>query len=135
MYSAVERRYGRRIPALHHGKTITGVTPAVRKVLAAYSWPGNVRELRNAIESMIVVDSNGVLDLDDLTEDLQAVSPHPVEGGAGPGGLIGRPLDEVEKYYVAECLKMTDGNREEAARMLGIGERTLYRKIKEYGIG
>ena len=118
-----------------HGKTITSVTPAVRKVLAAYSWPGNVRELRNAIESMIVVDSDGVLDLDDLTEDLQAISPHPVEGGSGPSSLIGRPLEEVEKYYVAECLRMTDGNREEAARMLGIGERTLYRKIKEYGIG
>ena len=47
---------------------------------------------------------------------------------------MGRPLDEVEKYYIAEGLKVAAGNREEAARLLGIGERTLYRKIKEYGI-
>jgi two-component system, NtrC family, response regulator HydG len=118
-----------------HDKPIRAVTPAVRKVLAAYSWPGNVRELRNAIESMVVVDSDGILDLDDLTEDLQAVSPQAAESGPGTSALIGRPLDEVENYYIAECLKMTDGNREEAAKMLGIGERTLYRKIKEYGIG
>ena len=49
------------------------------------------------------------------------------------GHLVGRPLEEIEKYYIDETLKLTDGNREEAARMLGIGERTLYRKIKEYG--
>ena len=45
-----------------------------------------------------------------------------------------RPLDEIEKYYIAETLKLTGGNREEASRMLGIGERTLYRKLKEYGL-
>src|ERR1700678_3467470 len=54
-----------------HDKAIRAVTPAVRKVLLAYSWPGNVRELRNVIESMIVMDADGVLDTDDLTEDLQ----------------------------------------------------------------
>jgi two-component system response regulator HydG len=43
-------------------------------------------------------------------------------------------LEEVEKFYIAECLKHTQGNREEASRLLGIGERTLYRKIKEYHI-
>ncbi|MDB5351601.1 MAG: response regulator with CheY-like receiver, AAA-type ATPase, and DNA-binding domain [Planctomycetota bacterium] len=118
-----------------HHKTIKGVSPAVRKVLTGYSWPGNVRELRNTIESMIVIDSDGVLDLDDLTEDLQAVTPQGAESAAGVSQLIGRPLEEVEHYYIAECLKLTGGNREEAARMLGIGERTLYRKIKEFGIG
>ena len=57
-----------------HGKTITAITPAVRKVLMAYSWPGNVRELKNTIESMVVIDADGLLDLDDLTEDLQAAT-------------------------------------------------------------
>ena len=48
--------------------------------------------------------------------------------------LIGRPMEEVEKYYIQRSLELTDGNREETARLLGIGERTLYRKIKEYDL-
>ncbi len=119
-----------------HGKTITTITPAVRKVLLAYSWPGNVRELKNSIESMIVLDSDGVLDVDDLTEDLEAAAPRPRgEGPAGADPLLGRSLEEIEKHYIAETLQLTNGNREEAARSLGIGERTLYRKLKEYHIG
>jgi two-component system, NtrC family, response regulator HydG len=51
---------------------------------------------------------------------------------SGPGGLVGRPLAEVERYYIEQALQLAGGNREEAARMLGIGERTLYRKIKEW---
>ncbi len=118
-----------------HGKPLAAIAPAVRKVLMAYDWPGNVRELRNAIESMIVIDSDGVLDVDDLTEELQAAAPAVVEAGAAASSLVGRPLDEVERYCITETLKATGGNREEAARILGIGERTLYRKIKEYGGG
>ena len=49
-------------------------------------------------------------------------------------GLIGRPLEEVERFYIEKALELTQGNREEAATMLGIGERTLYRKIKEWGL-
>ena len=119
-----------------HGKSVTSITPAARKVLMAHSWPGNVRELRNTIESMVVIDADGALDVDDLTEDLQAVAP--ASSNAGQGGapsLVGRPLEEIDKFYIAETLKMTNGNREEAAKVLGIGERTLYRRIKEYSIG
>ncbi len=119
-----------------HAKTITAITPAVRKVFMAYSWPGNVRELRNTIESMIVIDTDGQLDLDDLTEDLQALtSSTRSDGPAGIDSLVGKSLEEIEKHYIIETLKRTDGNREEAAKILGIGERTLYRKIKEYGLG
>ena len=117
-----------------HAKPIRAISPAARKALTLYPWPGNVRELKNAIESMVVIDTDGVLDLDDLTEDLQAASPPPVDA-TGSEHLVGRPLDEVERFYIAETLKLSAGNREEAARLLGIGERTLYRKIKEYGIG
>ena len=48
--------------------------------------------------------------------------------------LIGRPLNEVEKYYIARALELTGGKREETASMLGMGERTLYRKIKEFDL-
>jgi two-component system response regulator HydG len=117
-----------------HGKEIKSVTPAARKALMAYAWPGNVRELRNAVESMVVIDSDSLLDVDDLTEDV-ASSISGIPSAAGTSSLVGQSIEEIEKYYIAETLKQTGGNREEAARLLGIGERTLYRKIKEFGIG
>ena len=93
-----------------------------------------MRELKNVIESMVVIDSDGVLDVDDLTEDLQVVSAAaPGDKSAAIDSLVGKPLEEIEKHFITETLKLTGGNREEAARMLGIGERTLYRKLKEYG--
>src|SRR5260370_26565655 len=105
--------------AASHSKTVTGITPAARKTLMSYSWPGNVRELKNTIESMVVIDSDGVLDIDDLTEDLVPAAP----GSLGPGSsgvdpLGGRPLEEVEKHYIAETLNLTNGNREEASKPL-----------------
>jgi two-component system, NtrC family, response regulator HydG len=119
-----------------HSKTITAITPAVRKALMAYSWPGNVRELKNTIESMVVIDSDGLLDLDDLTEDLQAASASAQsEPHSGLDSLVGKSLEQIEKHYIESTLKLTGGNREEASRLLGIGERTLYRKLKEYAIG
>ena len=107
----------------------------MRKLLRQYSWPGNVRELKNVIESMVVIDFDGVLDVDDLTEDIQAASTAaPADRRpAGADLLIGKQLEDIEKHYITETLKLSGGNREEAARMLGIGERTLYRKLKEYG--
>ena len=121
--------------ATAHSKTVKTVTPAVRKAFQSYSWPGNVRELRNVVESMVVIDSDGVLDVDDLTDDLLGASPAPTDGSTGGAShLIGHSLEDIEKYYISETLKQTKGNREEAARLLGIGERTLYRKLKEYEI-
>jgi two-component system response regulator HydG len=117
-----------------HGKPVSGITPTARKALMAYHWPGNVRELKNTIESMVVMDLDGILDVDDLTEDLQGPQDRPSEPPAGGDGMVGRSLEEIEKHYIAETLKLTDGNREETARMLGIGERTLYRKIKDFGL-
>ena len=82
---------------------------------------------------MVVVDYDGVLDLDDLPSELAVASASESAGGEGSlGSLIGKPLEEIEKQVIAETLRMCGGNREEAATMLGIGERTLYRKIKEY---
>ena len=121
-----------------HNRKITTITPASRKLLRQYSWPGNVRELKNVIESMVVIDTDGVLDVDDLTEDIQAATTTSAGTGERPTAsdtLLGKPLDLVEKHFITETLKLCSGNREEAARVLGIGERTLYRKIKEYGGG
>jgi two-component system response regulator HydG len=101
--------------------------------MATNHWEGNVRELRNAIESMVVLDHDGVINMDDVEED------SPLKRGAGtstahggPNNLIGRPLTEVERYYIEQALELTGGKREEASKMLGIGERTLYRVIKDW---
>jgi two-component system response regulator HydG len=88
---------------------------------------------------MVVLDSDGRLDVDDLPEEIVPIGEARDEssGGAARNGtdlLIGRPLTDVEKYYIERALELTGGRREEAATMLGIGERTLYRKIKEYDI-
>jgi two-component system response regulator HydG len=129
--------------AQHHGKTIKKLTNSARRRLETYDWPGNVRELKNTIEHMVVVDYDGVLDCDDLPPNLaDPEQRHPEAarhdsdasgGDASLASLVGQPLEEIERRFIAETLKHTHGNREEAARLLGIGERTLYRKIDKYG--
>ena len=124
--------------AKRHAKTIKGMSLPARVKLASYAWPGNVRQLKNVIESMVVVDCDEMLDVDDLPLELEpdtAVAAGPVDMQSGLAALVGRPLEEVEKIFIAETLKLTGGNREQAADLLGIGERTLYRKIKEYQLG
>ena len=123
-----------------HGKNVTGFSKAAHAALAAYDWPGNIRQLRNTVERMVVVDLDGLLDVDDLPDDIPPLHPEKIEAGrpsfdgVTQGGLVGRPLEEVEKYYIQRALEITGGKREEAAQMLGIGERTLYRKIKAWGL-
>jgi two-component system response regulator HydG len=84
------------------------------------------------------VDIDEVLDLDDLPDELAPSEGESATAAtAAPDGLhqlVGKPMSEIEALFIAETLKVTAGNREEAANMLGIGERTLYRKIKEYGL-
>ena len=119
--------------ALRHHKTINSMATAARRRLMAYDWPGNVRQLRNVVESMVVVDDDGILGLGDLPEEFTEEADTTLEGGSlSLSSMVGRPLVDVEKQFIADTLNLTGGNREEAAKFLGIGQRTLYRKIKEY---
>jgi two-component system, NtrC family, response regulator HydG len=117
------RRYGKKVP-----KVSNGVWTAFKN----YSWPGNVRELRNQVESMVIQDQDGTLDVDDLQEGDPLREATTETGAAGPDHLVGRPLTEVERYYAEKTLELAGGNREEAAKLLGIGERTLYRQMQEW---
>jgi two-component system response regulator HydG len=118
-----------------HGKQVKGIAEPVRRAMAAHDWPGNVRELRNLVESMVVQDQDGTLGLDDLEEGSGLKRLQPAEAAAaGPTNLVGRPLAEVERYYIEKTLELTNGNREEAARKLVIGERTLYRVIQDWKV-
>jgi two-component system response regulator HydG len=113
-----------------HGTKVKGVSPDARQVLMAYPWPGNVRQLRNTVENMVVLAAGDTLTVEDLPPEIH----HRPADAAGQqlGALAGISLEEAEKELIRNTLKMTEGNREQAAKMLGIGERTLYRKIKEY---
>jgi two-component system response regulator HydG len=116
-----------------HAKHAMTIAEPVRKAMTLYDWPGNVREMRNFIESMVVLDVDGILNIDDVQEGniLNRIQPLP---GQSPQAshLIGRPLSEVERFFIEQALSLTNGNREEASRMLGIGERTLYRVIQDW---
>jgi two-component system response regulator HydG len=116
-----------------YAKPIEGLEPEVQQVLMSYGWPGNVRELRNAIENMVVMSTRPKPGLDSLPDKIR-----PAAGaGSAVGGmtnLVGISLTQAEKELIRNTLKMVNGNREQAAKILGIGERTLYRKIKEYDL-
>jgi two-component system response regulator HydG len=123
-----------------HEKPVAHFTPAVTKRFFAYEWPGNVRELRNFVETMVVLDTDNSLDIDDLPPELilesdekpSATAEQPLGIVGGQSDLIGKSLSEIERWAIEETLKLTNDNREEAAKLLKIGARTLYRRLDEY---
>ncbi|MCU0962353.1 MAG: sigma-54 dependent transcriptional regulator [Pirellulaceae bacterium] len=124
----------RRQFAKHHRKTVDRFSADVRRRFFEFHWPGNVRQLRNAVETMVVLDGDAVLDVDDLPPELAAARPAAPAGPACLDQFVGQPLDAYEKHAIQQTLKLTSGNREEAARILGIGVRTLYRKLEKYAL-
>lgn len=128
-----------------HNKPISGIAPELRRVLAGYPWPGNVRQLRNVIEGMVVLARGERLEVEDVPDEIRSFAPRPIalltsdrQSGtagveAGPGEIsAGMSIADAEKELIRKTLESTQGNREQAAKMLGIGARTLYRKLKEY---
>jgi two-component system response regulator HydG len=132
-----------------HNHAPCNFTTSVTKKFFSYDWPGNIRQLRNFVETMVVLDMDGKLDVDDLPPELSdgdgpnqseidtAIShaqPSSLSSliGVTPSDLIGKSMDEIERWAIEETLKITAGNRDEAAKILGIGARTLYRKLDKY---
>jgi two-component system response regulator HydG len=114
-----------------HGKLLSGIEPEAQQVLMSYSWPGNVRELRNAVERMVVLSSGTTVKMEALPPEIRPVTGEAV---GGMNNLVGISIEQAEKELIRNTLKLVNGNREQAAKILGIGERTLYRKIKEYDL-
>ncbi len=115
-----------------HDTNLKGITGDARRLLMSYPWPGNVRQLKNVIENMVVLSAGERLTVEDLPSEIH--NPPERLRGEGFDALAGLSVEEVEKEHIRATLKMVDGNREQTARLLGMGERTLYRKIKEYGL-
>ena len=101
------------------------------KVLLSYDWPGNVRELENALERACVVTSASELQVRDLPTHLTA-APQDATIAAPGNGIV--PIAELEKQTILQALAHLNGDKMLAARLLGIGKTTLYRKLKEYEV-
>src|ERR1700685_4552040 len=100
------------------------------KALMAYGWPGNVRELENCIERCCAMNSGPVIHTTDLPSSVRGVP-----GQLGQGTLEGRiaPIADLEKQAILGAIAQLHGDKLTAAKLLGIGKTTLYRKLKEYG--
>ncbi len=111
------------------GKSVKGVSESALALLVDYSWPGNVRELENVIERAVTLSRSDKIVPDDL--------PAPIQGSRGDRRIIDEsaertlPLEEVEKEYIVRILEKTGGNKYQAAQILGIDRKTLYRKLGE----
>ena len=111
-----------------HGSTRTISDDAMRRLIA-YDWPGNVRELENAIERAVALGSGPILHAGDLPTNLHySSSERPPERDE----IL--PLEELERRAILKTLRETAGDKLAAARMLGIGKTTLYRKLKQYNM-
>jgi transcriptional regulator with PAS, ATPase and Fis domain len=116
-----------------HGRRVTRITRGALQQLLPYEWPGNVRELKNTIEGMVVfADGRRPVDVSDLPQGLQNARREDAASVTLPVGLS---MAEVEKRFIEETLRAVRYDKPRAAEMLGIGLRTLYRKLKEYEIG
>jgi DNA-binding NtrC family response regulator len=108
-------------------RTIQSISEEAMNCLSAYDWPGNVRELENAIERGVALGSGSALQVTDLPTNLQQGTASRVMGS---DELV--PLEELERRAIFRALRETAGDKLAAARLLGIGKTTLYRKLKEY---
>jgi len=119
--------------AAETGSEVAGITEAVLMILMNYDWPGNIRQLRNCIRTMVVMCDRDRLDIQDIPPEIYQ-RRQLAAGTVAPARLGDVSLNELEKQAIMDTLAKTRGNREKAAKILGIGERTLYRKIKEYNL-
>jgi two-component system response regulator AtoC len=106
-------------------KPIADFTSEALELLSAYRWPGNVRELENVVERAVIVCESGTIGAEDLS----------IPSYAAVADMNVNPsLEEMEKNYILRVLKETGGNQSKASQLLGIDRKTLYLKLKKYGI-
>jgi DNA-binding NtrC family response regulator len=116
------------------GKVVTGISSAAIEALEAYDYPGNVRELQNLIERAVALSTDHIVQLSDLPGEITGVSNYKASRELVPV-YVGERLDEVERRLIEATLAYCGGNRRRTANLLGLSERHLYNKIKEYGLG
>jgi DNA-binding NtrC family response regulator len=121
--------------AREHDKPTPEISPEAMDVLVRYSWPGNVRELRNLIENLVVFARQPNLVLSDLPTELrEAAETGDIAESKAQGLFEDLNMDVIERQAIVRALEKTAGNRGKAAELLGIGLRTLQKKLKDYGM-
>ncbi|MBI4687621.1 MAG: sigma-54-dependent Fis family transcriptional regulator [Nitrospirae bacterium] len=111
-----------------HSKPIQGISTEAMELIKAYNWPGNVRELMNCIESAVVMATEEIITMESMPDYLTCKTAE-TDADSGTGVLY-----DIEKKTIIDILGKTGGNKVEASKMLGIGLRTLYRKMEKWGI-
>ncbi len=116
-------------------QTTPSITSKAMSILESHSWPGNIRQLRHTVERMVAVSETGIIDEHNIPDEIASVVP--AQGGTTNDGAIensgGKTLRDVERRHILKVLAEVDNNHEAAAKILGIGRTTLWRKLKEYG--
>ena len=120
--------------AARAGSQVKAIAPETAQKLLAYSWPGNARELQNCIERAIALARYDHLTPEDLPAKVRDHKPSAVVLAPADAAEV-LPLAEVERRYILQALASFNGNKTRAARALGVGRKTLYRKLEEYGKG
>ncbi|MFO0875783.1 MAG: sigma-54 dependent transcriptional regulator [Gemmataceae bacterium] len=134
--------------AVKYQKPATGFSPEAMTLLERYDWPGNVRQLENLIERLVILCQETQIPVTLLPAEIRKPTPARPEGadtvpvielpplaaGSRSEEAPLRPIDEMEKNAIREALKQSGGNVREAARLLGLGQATVYRKIKRYDL-
>ncbi len=118
--------------AAERGATFTDFTPAALAALAAHRWPGNVRELENSVARAVALADGPLVQLEDLPDAVRGVAAPAPEAIAIPADAT---LEDAERFLILRAMDAAQGNKKEAARRLGIGLATLYRKLAQYGAG
>ncbi len=115
-----------RVYAAKNNRKLDGLTDEAIRRLEAYAWPGNVRELENVVERSVVLARGGQVEAGDLPDDVNGTKAPPRDAILE---LIGTPLADVEQRLLNETLRITGGNKTQAAKLLGIDVRTVARKL------
>jgi len=116
-----------RVYAAKNGRKLEGFSNEALERLESYAWPGNVRELENLIERSVLLARKDRIDAEDLPEEVAGVKRPPRDAILG---LVGTPLAEIEQRLLDETLRITGGNKTQAAKLLGIDVRTVARKLE-----
>jgi DNA-binding NtrC family response regulator len=153
--SLLANRFLRRA-AVRFRKEIAGFSPEAAAALENYSWPGNVRELENLVERLAILVAKNEISVADLPAEIRDPQTTSEVGGVRGQGMVSdsspgfshhlagpssgasksavRSMEQMEKETIEDVLRRVNGNVREAARLLGLGLATVYRKIKRYGI-
>ena len=116
--------------ANENGREIDGISPHARKALFSYSWPGNIRELKNCMESAVVMAKGKTIEFDDLPSHIRGES----EKEKAISLELPITMEEAEKALIMETISFASGNKTKAAELLGIGRKTLHRKLSEWKV-